>query len=76
MWVAAFALVGPLLQAPAQPAAPHDPAGDPVPPSVRMDVVVRDGNGRPIADLRPQDFELQDNGVGQKVFAVDRKSVV
>ena len=33
---------------------------------VRVDVLVTRG-GRPVRDLRPQDFEILDNGVPQKV---------
>jgi len=38
--------------------------------AVRVDVLVTDG-GRPVAGLRPEDFELRDNGVPQQIDLVD-----
>src|SRR5690348_5020942 len=34
---------------------------------VRLDVVVNDKKGRPIKDLKPDDFEILEDGVPQKV---------
>ena len=34
---------------------------------VRLDVVVKDKKGRPIRDLKESDFEIQEDGVPQKV---------
>src|SRR5690349_19024567 len=34
---------------------------------VRLDVVVKDKKGRPIKDLKPEDFEIMEDGVPQKV---------
>src|SRR5690242_20958166 len=34
---------------------------------VRLDVVVKDKKGRPIKDLKPDDFEILEDGVPQKV---------
>jgi VWFA-related protein len=39
---------------------------------VEVDVVVRDGSGRFVADLRPDDFEVLDNGERQEVSAFYR----
>ena len=38
--------------------------------AVRVDVLVTDGN-RPVAGLTAEDFELRDNGVRQRIEAID-----
>jgi VWFA-related protein len=68
-------------QPPAQPADSSDqPAGQPADPAssgqptfraginfVRVDVIVTDKNGNPVADLKPGDFEITEQGKPQTV---------
>ncbi|HTH00978.1 MAG TPA: VWA domain-containing protein [Vicinamibacterales bacterium] len=49
------------------------PADDP--PSIRIDAVVTDSQGRPILDLRPSDFELLDNGVTRPIESVQLRTL-
>ena len=46
-------------------------ASDPSVPAVRLDVVVTNGGGAPILDLRPGDFELRENGVVRPIGSVE-----
>jgi VWFA-related protein len=55
------------------PDAPTRPAADI--PSIRIDVVVTDANGRPILDLRPSDFELLENGSSRPIGAVELRTL-
>src|SRR5262245_56549766 len=50
-------------------------APDPAPVSIRINAVVTDRRGRPILDLKPADFELQDNGVDQKLESAVLKTM-
>ncbi len=47
---------------------------DPAPRTVRIEAIVADQHGRPIADLLPKDFALSDNGVAQKLDRVELRS--
>lgn len=49
---------------------------DPAIPSVRIDAIVTDRNGKRILDLRPSDFEWIENGVVQKIGRVDLRTPV
>ena len=60
------------------PPSPVSPTQAPAPPSpaavlrvttrmVVVDVVVTDGSGRPVTDLKGQDFEVRENGKPQKI---------
>ena len=44
-------------------------------PSVRIDAVVTDANGRPILDLRPSDFELLEGGSSRSIGAVELRTL-
>jgi len=82
-WAAVFSsLIGRGLSA--QRPVVHDPpasAGaaaakaDDAPVSIRITAIVTDRRGRPILDLKPSDFELQDNGVDQKLESAVQKSL-
>jgi VWFA-related protein len=48
---------------------------DPAPVSIRINAIVTDRRGRPIVDLKPSDFELQDNGVDQKIESAVLKAM-
>lgn len=54
-----------------QPAAPADPQQPPVFRTginfVRVDVIVSDKNGNPVADLKPEDFEITEQRTPQKI---------
>src|SRR4029078_3817732 len=52
------------------PAAPADD-----PPSIRIDAVVTDSQGRPILDLKPSDFELLENGVARPLESFQRRTL-
>lgn len=39
--------------------------------SVLVDVIITDKNGRHVNDLRPEEFEVHDNGVKQKIDSVE-----
>lgn len=65
-------------QAPQPPAQSNQPAADQPPAEqppvfrtginfVRVDVIVTDKNGNPIADLKPDDFEIIEQGTVQKI---------
>src|SRR5437016_11445610 len=38
---------------------------------VNLDVIVKDKKGRPITDLKPEDFTVSENGVPQKIEFFD-----
>src|ERR1700682_1764608 len=38
---------------------------------VNLDVIVKDKKGKPITDLRPEDFTVSENGVPQKIEFFD-----
>lgn len=44
-------------------------------PSIRIDAVVTDSQGRPILDLRPSDFELLENGVARAIESVQLRTL-
>jgi VWFA-related protein len=67
--VAALALV-----LPAFPAAAQGQVFSSRTLAVRVDVLVTDG-ARPVAGLRPGDFELRDNGVPQRIELIDADEV-
>ena len=55
---------------------PSSPSStDPSPVTVRINAVVTDGRGRSLADLKAADFELDDNGVPQKLQSVELRSI-
>jgi VWFA-related protein len=56
--------------APAAPAA----VSAPLPVSIRINAVVTDRRGRPLIDLKPADFELDDNGVVQALASVELRT--
>ena len=62
-------LPDPARESPASSAAPS-------PVSVRINAVVTDLRGRPLVDLKPGDFELQDNGIAQTLASVELRTVV
>ena len=76
---AAFTLLSGELRLGAQRVAPPDPvratppATSPAPPpvNIRINVVVTDRRGRPLVDLKPPDFQLDDNGVTQSLASVE-----
>jgi len=45
------------------------------PPSIRIDAVVTDSQGRPILDLKPSDFELLENGVARPIESVQLRTL-
>jgi VWFA-related protein len=53
-----------------QPAAP-----DTERPSIRIDAIVTDAQGRPILDLKPSDFELLENGVARPLDSVQLRTL-
>ncbi len=65
----------PQAQPQAQPPAPaQDPDAPPPQPTfrtdinfVRVDAIVTDKQGRPVADLKPEDFEVQEDGKPQSI---------
>ena len=83
--VLASAIVQPLVlgRVQAQRATPSE-AGDaatpksataPSPVSVRINAVVTDSRGRPVVDLKPGDFALDDNGIPQALTSVELRSM-
>ena len=54
----------------AQPAAPRAGTDQAEITAVVVDVVVRDRRGEPVIDLRPEDFEIYEDGVKQEVGSV------
>ena len=77
--VAGTVLAGLVLSAqqPPTPASPSAPQQQP--PTFRsgttvveVDVMVRDGKGRFVEDLRPEDFEVTEDGVRQEISAIYR----
>jgi len=76
--VAAFTLLSAGLRLEAQRVAPDPilaspPATTPAPGpvNIRINVVVTDQRGRPLVDLKPADFQLDDNGVTQALASVE-----
>lgn len=65
----------PAAQAPAQPPAQPPPADQPAQPPifrtginyVRVDVIISDKNGNPVADLQPADFAVFEDGKPQTI---------
>src|SRR5690349_439441 len=43
--------------------------------AIRIDAVVTDASGRPIADLKPADFELREDGVVRPLDAVELRTL-
>ena len=58
----------PARETPAAPVAASSPV------SIRINAIVLDRRGRPLVDLKPGDFELDDNGVGQSLSSVELRS--
>ena len=58
---------------PTDPVRVTPPATSPAPPpvNIRINVVVTDRRGRPLVDLKPTDFQLDDNGVTQALASVE-----
>jgi VWFA-related protein len=54
---------------------PRPPAGADHRTAIRLDVVVTDGQGRAILDLRPSDFELLENGAVRPLDAVELRTL-
>ena len=46
----------------------------PAPVSIRINVVVTDKRGRSLLDLKPTDFQLDDNGVAQSLASVELRT--
>lgn len=71
VWAAALAGVlcsaAPAQQAPAP--APQTPAIKSAGEEVLLDVVVRDKKGRAVNDLKPEDFQVLDNGEPKKILS-------
>jgi Ca-activated chloride channel homolog len=61
----------PAIQSPAQ--TPAQPAAQPASPPVKLDVIVTDESNRFVADLRREDFRVEEDGVPQSItfFAQD-----
>lgn len=76
--VVACVTIGVASRAAAQPVTPSAPQGTPQPAPVyrtatelvEVDVIVRDRDGRFVADLRPEEFELFEEGVEQRPSVV------
>jgi VWFA-related protein len=64
----ATVLLPPLAAAPRQAEKPTFPAGTEV---VTVDVVVTDRDGRPVTDLRKEDFTVTEDGKPQEIVAFD-----
>ena len=69
---AAVALVG--AQQTAQPTARSQATFESYSTAVLVDVVVRDGKGRPVTDLTAADFELREDGKAQAIGSFTRVS--
>jgi VWFA-related protein len=54
---------------------PQPAATDIDSPSIRLDAIVTDTQGRPILDLRPSDFELLENGVARPIESVQLRTL-
>src|SRR5689334_17221375 len=56
---------------PQPPPGPTDASGQPIFRTginfVRVDVIVSDRNGNPVGDLKPEDFEVTEQGKPQKI---------
>jgi VWFA-related protein len=63
-------------QAPDPVPASATTTADPAPRTIRIEAIVADQHGRPIADLRPADFAITDNGVAQKIERAEWRSNV
>jgi VWFA-related protein len=63
-------------QAPDPVPASATSTADPAPRTIRIEAIVADQHGRPIADLRPADFAISDNGVAQKIDRAEWRSNV
>ena len=59
----------PLVGGASQPAAVSSPATDAVQGLIKLDVVVRDKSGKPVAGLGRDDFTLLDNNQPQKILS-------
>ena len=70
--VAAVALAG--AQQPARPSTRSQATFDSYTTAILVDVVVRDGKGRPVTDLTAADFELREDGTPQKIGSFTRVS--
>jgi hypothetical protein len=46
----------------------------PSPVNIRINAVVTDRRGRPLVDLKPGDFELDDNGISQALASVELRT--
>jgi VWFA-related protein len=66
--IAVILAISCLLPAAAQQPVPSQPIGSGV-SAVVVDVVVRDGGGRPVMDLAQDDFELREDGAIQSIGA-------
>jgi VWFA-related protein len=63
------------LPQPNPPAERPSAAGAPSSPvSIRINVVVTDRRGRSLLDLKPGDFELDDNGIAQSLSSVELRT--
>jgi VWFA-related protein len=60
----------PSAQAPAQPANPQSPTFRVQIDAVTMDVVVKDGQGRFVPDLKKEEFEVYEDGVKQEIASM------
>jgi VWFA-related protein len=54
---------------------PSPTVAEPSPVSIRINAVVTDSRGRPLVDLKPGDFRLDDNGVTQSLSSVELRKV-
>jgi VWFA-related protein len=81
-WLSSLCLLAPRAAVDAQRIAPPNPATDTPstgvsstsPVSIRINVVVTDKRGRSVVDLKPADFQLDDNGVSQSLVSVELRS--
>src|SRR5262245_11534567 len=60
----------PSAQAPAQPTNPQSPTFRVQIDAVTMDVVVKDGQGRFVPDLKKEEFEVFEDGVKQEIASM------
>ena len=78
-FVAAVTLLSAGLRATAQRIVPADPVHATTPSTtpgaapinIRINAIVTDNRGRPLVDLKPTDFQLDDNGVTQAIASVE-----
>src|SRR5215218_5837899 len=54
---------------------PSPTVAAPSPVSIRINAVVTDRRGRPLVDLKPGDFQLDDNGITQALSSVELRKV-